>query len=124
MDKRTAATLEAKIEAAINAVLEAEGMSKVTLTSRKWTSSSIIFTAECSETGRNRFADDYVRYCAMYGLPAEGLNATIILSGKAYVITGLDTKKPKNCVRMTEVRTGNTNWQCTTESAIRALGAK
>lgn len=48
----------------------------------------------------------YADYCALYELPADGLDQTIELGSKVFTVEGLNTNAPKNPVLITEVATG------------------
>lgn len=48
----------------------------------------------------------YEAYASFLGLPADGFGSTYEHFGKRFKITGVNPKKPKNCVKVTDLATG------------------
>jgi len=65
--------------------------------------------------------NDYLRYCGVYGLKLEWLDAEIKIAGDSYTISGLNSNNPKNVVQITRTNDGKT-FKCPQSTVTAAMG--
>tara|TARA_Y100000034_G_scaffold5089_1_gene5833 strand:+ start:664 stop:1098 length:435 start_codon:yes stop_codon:yes gene_type:complete len=92
-------TLRPKIEAALQALAEAEKIS-IELGSARFNDSTCTFKLELTEvnpdgTVTSKIAQDFKHYCVRYGLTPEAIGQTFTFQGTVYTIKGCKPRSTK-----------------------------
>ena len=61
----------------------------------------------------------YKSFAHLFGLPADAFGKVVTLSGDKFKIAGIDTNKPKNCVKLVRVR-DQKPFKCPASSVINS----
>ena len=91
MDQQTAKRIHHELQAAIAAVLAANGYEQ-TRTHLRYGDSDFKFTLEGNLAGVDRRAQSFEAYAGSYGLPPDGLGKLFIQGGNVFEVVGLETK--------------------------------
>lgn len=119
IERAFATALTKKIEGAVKAILVEEGMEPGKI--RTTYGDLYKFAIEAVPVGAPKPEEsNWQQLASLYGLPADGLGKTIVLSGKLFTITGLNTRARKSPVLLTEKATGK-GYKAPIEIVNRAL---
>jgi hypothetical protein len=99
IDKNVCRVLRQEIDEALKSISTKHDIS-IHAGSASFTSSSVTFKVEIAVKGEggmviNRDAEDFKRYCGMYGFLEEDLGKTFVSNGNEYRICGLSTRSSK-----------------------------
>ena len=125
IDRTVLRAIEPAILAKLNETLGAEFGLFFQFKGGNFTESSAVLKLELAVKSADgividRTREEYTKYSQLVGLKAEWLDTTYSdFSGREYKITGLNLKKRKNCVMITETRTGK-KYVTSAETVIRA----